>query len=355
MSLRVKLMWAFVGVAFTALLLSFLGLNFGMYAMMGMDGHVGHMVGAEAIGFTLRTSLWASVAALVVAAGVGLWMAGRMTGPLRQLGHAVSLVDLRDLSRRVPVQGADEIADLARTFNRMGERLETEERVRRQLLADVAHELRHPLAVVQGHLDLIQDGKMPLELEALLPIADEMIRLRRLVGDLRDLSLADVGALTLDPSDVDVAALVSTLIGNMEPVAAARDVQLEVELAAGLPPVRADLDRLRQVFVNLLSNALRFTPAGGRVLVKVQSVPEGVQVHFQDTGSGIAPEDLPHIFDRFYRGDKSRSRESGGSGLGLAIVRGLVQAHHGTVAVQSQAGRGSCFTVTIPAAPGGGR
>jgi len=114
MSLRVKLMWAFVGVAFTALLLSFLGLNFGMYAMMGMDGHVGHMVGAEAIGFTLRTSLWASVAALVVAAGVGLWMAGRMTGPLRQLGHAVSLVDLRDLSRRVPVQGADEIADLAR-------------------------------------------------------------------------------------------------------------------------------------------------------------------------------------------------------------------------------------------------
>jgi len=208
---------------------------------------------------------------------------------------------------------------------------------------------------VQGHLDLIQDGKMPLELEALLPIADEMIRLRRLVGDLRDLSLADVGALTLDPSDVDVAALVSTLIGNMEPVAAARDVQLEVELAAGLPPVRADLDRLRQVFVNLLSNALRFTPAGGRVLVKVQSVPEGVQVHFQDTGSGIAPEDLPHIFDRFYRGDKSRSRESGGSGLGLAIVRGLVQAHHGTVAVQSQAGRGSCFTVTIPAAPGGGR
>ena len=357
MSLRIKLIWAFVGVAFTALLLSFLGLNFGMYAAMGMQGGtMSHMGGTSPFTVTLQRSLWSSVAALVVAAGVGLWIAGRMTGSLLQLRDTVSQLDLRDLSRRVPVSGADEIADLARTFNRMGERLESGERARRQLLADVAHELRHPLAVMQGHLDLMQDGKVPLEPEALLPIQDEVIRLRRLVGDLRDLSLAEVGALTLHPADVDLAALLHSLVGNMEPVATARDVQLHADIAADLPPVQADADRLRQVFVNLLSNALRYTPSGGRVTLRAWRDAGHLHVQIRDTGPGIAPADLPHVFDRFYRADKSRSRETGGSGLGLAIVRSLVEAHHGKVEVESEPGRGTCFTVTIASpAPGGGR
>jgi len=349
MSLRIKLIWAFVGVAFTALLLSFLGLNFGMYAAMGMDSDMtSHMDGASPFAATLRTSLWSSVAALVVAAGAGLWMAGRMTGSLLQLRDTVSKLDLRDLSRRVPVRGADEIADLARTFNRMGERLEAGERARRQLLADVAHELRHPLAVMQGHLDLMQDGKAALEPEALLPIQDEVIRLRRLVGDLRDLSLAEVGALTLNPAAVDLAALLRGLVGNMEPVATDRDIQLDAEIAADLPSVQADADRLRQVFVNLLSNALRYTPGGGRVTLSAHSGATGIEVQVRDTGPGIAPADLPHVFDRFYRADKSRSRETGGSGLGLAIVRSLVEAHQGTVTVTSEQGRCTCFTVTVP-------
>lgn len=349
MSLRIKLIWAFVGVAFTALLLSFLGINFSMFGMMGIDGDMmSHMDGTGPFPATLRTSLKSSVAALVVAAGVGLWIAGRMTGSLSALRVAASQLDLRDLSRRVPIDGTDEIADLARTFNRMGERLEAGERARRQLLADVAHELRHPLAVMQGHLDLMQDGKVPVEPESLLPIQDEVIRLRRLVGDLRDLSLAEVGALTLNPAEVDLEALLRGLVGNMEPVAAARECQIDMDFTGGLSRVHADPDRLRQVFVNLLSNALRYTPAGGRVTLRAAGTASRIEVQVRDTGPGIAPADLPHVFDRFYRADKSRSRETGGSGLGLAIVRSLVEAHHGTIAVESEPGRGTCFTVTIP-------
>lgn len=286
---------------------------------------------------------------VAIAAGLGTVTAGKIVGRLSRLEDAVERLDLRDLSLRVPVEGDDEVAALARAFNRMVDRLAVEEDVRRQLFADMAHELRHPLAVLKGRLDMMQDGVAPLDQEQLLHLQDAVIALTRLVGDVRDLSLAEVDRLSLNMAPADLTRLVTDVLENMEPVAADRGIALATELAPALPPVTADADRLRQVLVNLLANALHYTPGGGRVTVRTWAEQDSVHVAVSDTGPGIAPEDLPHIFDRFYRADRARTRSSGGSGLGLAIVRSLVTLHGGTVGAESTPGSGTCITVTLPA------
>lgn len=378
MKLRAKLTWAFVLVVLLTLIPALLMLNMGAWRSahmgpgMGPRFGMGHMMGApprtppttttteaEAArqNYMLMVRVWsgwAGLAALGLAGATGWFTAGRITRSLRHLRDAAHHLDLRDLSSRVPVEGKDEIAELASTFNLMSERLEAEERSRRQLLADVAHELRHPLAVMKGRLDLMQEGKVPVDDEALLPLQDEVIRLTRLVGDLRDLSLAEVGGLSLHLAPLDLGALLDTLLVNLEPVASAKEIRLTADVAPDLPPVLADPDRIRQVLVNLLSNALQYTPEGGAVTVTASGGEAHVKVAIADTGPGIAPEDLPHVFNRFYRADKSRSRATGGSGLGLAIVRSLVELHQGHVAVESTLGQGTCFTVTLPV-EGGGR
>ncbi|HLN59966.1 MAG TPA: HAMP domain-containing sensor histidine kinase [Symbiobacteriaceae bacterium] len=373
MKLRAKLTWAFVLVVLLTLIPALMMLNMGAWrsAHMGPGPRfgMGHMMGAPPRTPPATTeaeearqnymlmvrvwSGWAGLAALALAGATGWFTAGRITRSLRHLRDAAHHLDLRDLSRRVPVEGKDEIAELAATFNLMSERLEAEERSRRQLLADVAHELRHPLAVMKGRLDLMQEGKVPVDDEALLPLQDEVIRLTRLVGDLRDLSLAEVGGLSLHLAPLEMGALLDTLLVNLEPVAAAKEIRLTADVAPDLPPVQADPDRIRQVLVNLLSNALQYTPEGGSVTVTAGAANRAVTVSIADTGPGIAPEDLPHVFNRFYRADKSRSRATGGSGLGLAIVRSLVELHQGQITVESEPGRGTCFTVTLPAAKGG--
>jgi len=285
---------------------------------------------------------------LIVAAGVGVFTAGRITRGLSRLRSAVERLDLRDLSPRVPVEGNDEVAALARAFNGMAERLEVGERVRRQLFADVAHELRHPLAVLQGRLESMQDGVVPLDPEQVLHLQDMVLSLTRLVGDLRDLSLAEVGRLSLHPRPVDLGEIIADLRENLEPVAADRGIRLVTNVAADLPAVTVDVDRIRQVLVNLLDNALHYTPREGRVEVRATSDGQYLTVEVADTGPGIPPEDLSHIFDRFYRTDRARTRATGGSGLGLAIVRSLVVLHGGTVDAQSRQGEGSRFIVTLP-------
>ncbi|HEY3363484.1 MAG TPA: HAMP domain-containing sensor histidine kinase [Symbiobacteriaceae bacterium] len=375
MSLRAKLTWAFLVVALLALIPAAFLMNAGMYASTvgpwGPGIHRQMMSGggmgmgrwpdvtsteepADSPRHYMETarywSLWSSLAAFLLAGAAGYLTAGRITRPLATLRDAAQTVDLRDLSRRVPVEGKDEIADLAGSFNRMCDRLQAEEQARRSLVADVAHELRHPLAVLQGRLELMQDGKVELDQEALLPLQDEVIRLTRLVGDLRDLSLVEAGGLSLHLARVDLATLLDGLLTNLEPVAAAKAIQLTATVAPTVPAVTADPDRLRQVLVNLLANAIQYTPEGGRVGVRVALDGNKIEIQVRDTGAGIEPEDLPHVFDRFYRADKSRSRATGGTGLGLAIVRGLVQAHGGQVSVASRPGEGACFTVTLPAA-----
>lgn len=286
--------------------------------------------------------------ALAVAAAAGAFTAGWITRRLSRLRDAVERLDLRDLSLRVPVEGDDEVAALAAAFNRMVDRLEAHERVRRELFADVAHELRHPLAVLQGRLELMQDGVVPLDPTQVMNLQDMVISLTRLVGDLRDLSLADVGRLSLSLAPLDLGALIADLRENMEPVAADKGIELAATVAPDLPPVSADAERMRQVLVNLLANALHYTPRDGRVAVRAWVDGRRVLVEVTDTGPGISAEDLPHIFDRFYRADKARSRASGGSGLGLAIVRSLVTLHGGTVQAESRPGEGSRFTVALP-------
>jgi two-component system, OmpR family, sensor histidine kinase BaeS len=317
-----------------------------------MSSGMGTMGGpGDWLGSTLRWSLWSSIAALAVAALAGYWTAGRIARPVRYLRDAAAQLGLRDLSKRVPAEGADEIGELARTFNRMCDRLEAEERSRRQLLADTAHELRHPLAVLQGRLDLLLDGKEEPSLEALMPFQEEVTRMTRLVGDLRDLSLAEVGQLSLRVAKVDVGAQVASLVANLEPVAEAKEIGLTSDMAEDLPVIPGDPDRIRQVILNLLTNALQYTPAGGNVAVRAWAEDGWLRLQVSDTGPGIDPADLPRIFDRFYRGDKSRARATGGSGLGLAIVRSLTELHGGRVEVESNPGSGTTFVVHLPIKP----
>jgi signal transduction histidine kinase len=223
--------------------------------------------------------------------------------------------------------------------------------VRKNLVADVSHELRTPLAVVQGNLQAILEGVYPLEMEQIASLFDETRLLTRLVDDLHDLALADAGQLRLHFAPVILTDLARTAVDQFCPVAEAAGVKLEFATGDNVPVVAGDADRLAQVLRNLLSNALRHTPGGGRVAVSLSG--DGTQVHLEvaDTGSGISPEDLPHVFDRFYRGDTSRGRPGGGAGLGLAIVRQLVAAHGGQIAVSSLPGEGTTFTVTLPPAP----
>lgn len=353
MSLKVRLTWAFILTVLMALVLAVVGLNLGLYSMM-MGHHgagemgPGHMMTMGSLADVLRWSVVASLAAFVIAGVTGWLMAERITRSLRHLRDAASELDLRDLSQRVPVEGKDEITEVAAAFNRMCDRMERTERSRRQLLADVAHELRHPLTLLQGRLDLMQEGRVPIDAAALLPLEDEVLRLTRLVGDLRDLSLAEVGGLALQRQPVDIGGLVSSLLGAMEPLAEEKGISLTGEVAPDLPAVLADPGRMRQVLANLFLNALQYTEPGGRVAVQVKTEGGSVQIQVCDTGRGIPEEDLLHIFDRFYRVEKSRSRESGGTGLGLAIVRSLVELHGGRVTAQSREGEGSCFTVMLP-------
>jgi two-component system OmpR family sensor kinase/two-component system sensor histidine kinase BaeS len=227
------------------------------------------------------------------------------------------------------------------------------------MVADIAHELRTPLTVVQGNLQAILDGVYPLEMAQVANLYDETRLLTRLVDDLHDLTLAEAGQLRLERAAVNLAALARTAIGQFSPVAEANGVKLALQADEDVPEVQGDADRLAQVLSkipargrNLLSNALRHTPAGGQVAVHVGRSGGQVQLQVADTGSGIAAEDLPHVFDRFYRGDKSRSRRGGGAGLGLAIARQLITAHGGQIAVASSLGQGTTFTITLPAEMG---
>lgn len=272
----------------------------------------------------------------------------RFSRRLERLRRATETISLRDLAVRVPVEGRGSVADLANSFNRMMERLDAQEKARRQFFADVAHELRHPLAILMGRLESIQDGVLPLDEEQVLLLHDMAIGLKRVVSDMSDLSLADVGQLKLHLSPVNISELVEQLQINLEPVAEDLGITLWSQVEKDMPPLNADADRLREVLVNLLTNALQHTPAGGKIQLTVERGDSNAILQVSDTGLGIDAVDLPHVFERFYRADKSRSRATGGTGLGLAIVKSLVELHGGTVEVQSTSGKGSKFTITVP-------
>lgn len=286
-----------------------------------------------------------SLAALLLS----LVLARRIGGPLEQLTAAAERMGEGDMTQRVRVEGNDEVAALARGFNVMAEKLATALTLRRQLVADIAHELRTPLANIRGYLEAIEDGVVAADEETLGTLRDESTRLNHLIDDLQDLAQAEAGALRLHLEPSNIADLIERTLSGLRATAAERNIELRAAISSGLPLVTLDSQRVAQALVNLLTNALAHTPPGGQVTVTArQPSATLLAVSVQDTGVGISPDDLPHVFERFFRADRSRARATGGSGLGLTIARQFIESHGGTIGVVSTPGVGSTFTFTLP-------
>jgi two-component system OmpR family sensor kinase/two-component system sensor histidine kinase BaeS len=285
-----------------------------------------------------QSIILSAVIAGIIALLLGAGLFFQITAPLRQLNKAASAIAHGDLSQRVVVRSRDELGELGQTFNQMAETLERAEIQRQHLMADIAHELRTPIAVIQANLEGMLDDVLPLDAEQVAALHTETLLLNRLVGDLRLLSLAEAGELKLEKHETEMSALIRQVVDRINFQAEQKGVSLEVELPENLPTLMIDSDRITQVLNNLIGNALRYTPQDGKIIVSAvkSSRPGGaIQVSVTDTGPGIDPGALPYVFDRFYRADQSRARTSGGSGLGLAIVKQLVEAHGGKVEASS--------------------
>jgi signal transduction histidine kinase len=301
----------------------------------------------------LQGTLSALVVAICASIGVSLFVSRRILEPIQRLITASSRIANGNYEERVKIADDFEIAELAASFNRMAEALEQTEQQRQALIADVAHELRTPLTTIKGYMEALIDGVVAADAETFALIYHEADRMYRLVRDLQELSRLEAGQMVLDPRPLAVAEMVRGVTGRMQPQFDAKGVELSATVAADTGWVYADSDRLQQVLLNLLANALQYTSPGGRVVLRAFNERDKVCVVVQDTGIGIPPEHLSHIFARFYRVDKSRSRRGGGTGIGLTIVKHLVEAHGGSIAVASVPALGSTFTVALPqAAPG---
>ena len=295
-----------------------------------------------------QSAFTAALIASAVALGIAFFLSYRLLRPVHELTRAARQLADGDLSQRVPVRGGDELGTLAATFNRMADSLQQAETRRRALTADIAHELRTPLAVQRAHLEALEDGIYDLTLENLLPIEEQNHLLTRLVDDLRTLALADSGELELVRTPVDYPALIRKVVAGLEPRAADRQIEIRLSLDESCPPLTLDAQRIEQILNNLLDNALRHTPDGG--VIRVHCVPEANRVCLtvHDSGPGIPEEALPRLFERFYRADKSRTRAEGGTGLGLSIARKLAQAHGGDLTAANHPEGGAIFTLELP-------
>jgi heavy metal sensor kinase len=303
--------------------------------------------------FLLAMNRWlllAVVLAGLLALVLTFALSRRILGPVEALTLAARRLESGDLSQRIPIRSHDEIGELSRAFNAMAASLERNESLRKALVTDVAHELRTPLTNLRCQIEAVQDGLLPANEATLRSLHEESALLGRLVDDLQDLALAEAGQLPLHRRPVELTGAIETALAAIRPRADEQRVALRSELGSSLPTVSADPARLGQILRNLLANALTHTPQGGTITVSAAPVNGAVDVAVADTGPGIPPEHLPHVFERFYRADESRSRGTGGAGLGLSIVRQLALAHGGSVRVESEPGSGARFTLTLPAA-----
>jgi signal transduction histidine kinase len=321
---------------------------------VGADGPGGLSMGEAEQAFlnAVRNSLWlAALVAILVGVALGFLFSWLITGPMRQLTLAARKVATGDFSYRISQKSDDEIGKVSDAFNTMAEELEKKERSRRQLLADTAHELRNPLSIIKGNLEAWLDGVITPAPEQVASVYDETVLLSRLVTDLRDLSLAEAGQLKIYQNATELGEFVSAEIASVQNRCQEKRISIDAELPADLQLVFIDKDRIRQVLHNLIDNALRYTKAGGSIKIGAsRKTREWVTVYVSDSGSGIASEDLPHIFDHFYKVDRSRHRGHGGAGIGLAMVKQLVELHGGKVWVESKKGKGSTFFFTLPVA-----
>lgn len=285
-----------------------------------------------------RYLLWAAVFALLLAIALSLLLTRQVLKPLHAMQDATRQVSAGHYAVRVPVTTSDELADLGCAFNRMSEALERNEYLRRKLVADVAHELRTPLTNLRGYLEGVADGVIAADQHTLALLQGELMRLVRLVDDLHSLTEAEAGSLHLDPEPVDLAALVTRELELARPVIEAGALVVSLDFTAGSERVHADPDKLSRIVRNLLENACRYTPREGVIQITGQCEAERVHLEVANSGSSIPETDLPHIFERFYRVERARSRVTGGAGIGLAIVRELVEAHQGQVGASSENG-----------------
>jgi len=307
--------------------------------------------GEEAFLRSVNRSLWlAGIAASLAAVLLTLTLSRRILGPVEALTRAARRMEKGDLTTRVNVTSDDEIGELAHAFNAMAEGLARLEQLRRNMVADAAHELRTPLSNIRGYLEALRDGVIRPSSELIDSLYEDAMLLSHLVDDLQELALAEAGQLKLVRQPVALREIVERAVHFLQPQVVSKGLTVKVDLPADLPLVDVDSERIGQVLRNLLNNAVTYTPSGGEVMVAARAAGSEVEVSVQDTGIGIAPEHLPYVFERFYRVDKSRARATGGTGLGLTIVKRWVEAHGGRIWVESMVGEGTTFTFTLPAA-----
>ena len=296
-----------------------------------------------------RSLVWTGIAAAVLGTLLIALLSGRVLSPVQSLGAAALRLGRGDLTQRAPASGSAEIKQLAASFNAMAANLEEAERYRRDLAADVAHELRTPVSNIQGYLEAIKDGLLEPSGDTIDVIYSQVTHLSRLVEDLRLLAQVESGALRLDRLPSPVPDLLQRCLDAARPRAEASGIQLSLATNPATPLVEMDSTRIAQVVDNLLDNAITHTPESGSVSIAAAPTGDGrVEVSVSDTGNGILEEDLPRLFDRFYRADPSRSRSTGGAGLGLTIAKQLVEAHGGTIEAASTPGSGSAFSFRLP-------
>lgn len=298
--------------------------------------------------------VWGGLVGIGLALVLAFFLSRRITAPVQSLVTAARNLGKGDFSQRAAVKSRDELGELATAFNSMAAELEKADKLRRDLVADVAHELRTPLSNIKGYLEGIQDGVVEADDATLKLIYEEVQLLSRLVDDLHELALAESGGLSLDRQVCDIGDIVRDVAGAMGYQAAAKGLKLHLEMPEIAATAFVDGQRIGQVVRNLLGNAINFTPEGGEITISVGQTKDGVSVSVADSGPGIPPEDLPYIFERFYRVDKARSRATGGSGLGLTIAKRLIEAHGGQLTAESTPGKGSVFTIKLPAYGGDG-
>lgn len=285
--------------------------------------------------------------AALLAVLFSIWIAKKITKPLQTLILGIRKLGSGEKAPEVKIETEDEFHELGDAFNQMSKRLSLNEEIRRALVADVAHELRTPLAILQGKLESIQEGAIQASEEVVLELTDEVYRLNRLVSDLQQLSLAEAGKLPLNKQAVNLKKLIEKICAHLQWLADEKGINFHYENIKDDCWAEIDSDRFTQVIVNLIGNALRHTEPEGTVEITVETGSEAFYINVKDTGPGIPADALPFVFDRFYKRDTSRNRNEGGTGLGLSIAKGYVEAHGGTISVESEVGKGTIFTIIL--------
>jgi len=302
----------------------------------------------EFIERTNLSLLYAALIGAVIALFLGIFLSRTITRPIRALTQATHAVSEGDLTQKVQVRSKDELGELGNAFNKMSAELSRSVNTRKQMTADIAHELRTPLSLILGHAEAVHDGVLPPTKENFEIIREEAARLDHLVEDLRTLSLADAGELSINLQTIEPGQLLQEIASLYKIQTQKKNISLKLDIASHLPTLELDPGRMTQVLTNILDNALRHTPENGQIILSAKRSNDRVEIAVQDSGSGLSSEDIERIFERFYRADSSRQREDGGSGLGLAIAKSIVQAHNGQLSAESDAGNGLRVIISLP-------